>query len=439
MSLIYACFLLFTGSAFAQQVNVSLNNAVTRPCDEVAPNAEDNAAKTDKPLDVSAAMENAASQYIYMKSRLVEHNRFPKTYNRYLDSLQTSASDWWCSGFYPGTLFYLYEATGKPELLEEAQRMLALLEKEQYNTETHDIGFMMYCSYGNAWRITSRPEYRKILIQSANSLITRFNPKTGCIRSHNRQPNDFVVIIDNMMNLELLFWATQATGDSTYYNIAVSHANTTMKNHFRPDNSLYHALNYNPETGAIHRYISGQGYSEQSAWARGQAWGLYGYTMVYRFTQDPKHLEQAIKIAEFQLNHPNMPEDLIPYWDYDAPDIPNTLRDASAAAINASGLFELSQYVSGNLSERYIRCAERILATLASPEYTAPAGTNGGFILKHSVGNIPSMTEMDVPLTYADYYYVEALKNRIPRFFESRNRYDRSPRRNSENRMDYQN
>jgi hypothetical protein len=367
-------------------------------------------AKTDKPLNVSAAMENAASQYIYMKSQLVERDRFPKTYNRYLDRLQTSASDWWCSGFYPGTLFYLYEATGKPELPEEAQRMLALLEKEQYNTETHDIGFMMYCSYGNAYRIDPRPEYREILIQSANSLITRFNPKVGCIRSHNRQPDEFVVIIDNMMNLELLFWATQATGDSTYYNIAVSHANTTMKNHFRPDNSLYHALNYHPETGAINHYISGQGYSEQSAWARGQAWGLYGYTMVYRFTQDPKHLEQAIKIAEFQLNHPNMPEDLIPYWDYDAPDIPNTLRDASAAAVNASGLLELSQYVPGNLSEKYIRYAERILATLASPEYTAPAGTNGGFILKHSVGNIPSMTEMDVPLTYADYYYVEGVK-----------------------------
>jgi uncharacterized protein YyaL (SSP411 family) len=355
-------------------------------------------------------MENAASQYACMKSLLVERDRFPKTYNPYLDRLQTSASDWWCSGFYPGTLFYLYEATGKPELLEEAQRMLALLEKEQYNTETHDIGFMMYCSYGNAYRINPRPEYRDILIQSANSLITRFNPKVGCIKSHNRKPEEFVVIIDNMMNLELLFWATQATGDSTYHHIAVSHANTTLKNHFRPDNSLYHALNYNPETGAINHYISGQGCSEHSVWARGQAWGLYGYTMTYRFTKDSKYLNQAIKIAEFQLNHPNMPEDLIPYWDYDAPGIPNTLRDASAAAINASGLLELSQYVPDELSKQYRNSAESILQTLSSSQYTASSGTNGGFILKHSAGNIPAMTEIDVPLTYADYYYVEALK-----------------------------
>jgi chondroitin AC lyase len=365
---------------------------------------------TDKLSDISAAMRNAASQYACMTSLLVGHDRFPKTYNRYLNRLQMSASDWWCSGFYPGTLLYLYEATGKPELMKEARRMLALLEKEQYNTKTHDIGFMMYCSYGNAWRIDPHPKYREILINSAQSLSTRFNPKVGCIKSHNREPEEFIVIADNMMNLELLFWATQATGDSTYHNIAVSHANTTMKNHFRPDNSLYHALNYDPKTGEVNQYIGGQGYSEQSAWSRGQAWGLYGYTMVYRFTKDPKYLEQAIKIAEFQLSHPNMPSDRIPYWDYDAPDIPCALRDASAAAINASGLLELSRYVPETLSGKYIRCAEQILSTLASPEYTAQAGTNGGFILKHSVGNIPAMTEMDVPLTYADYYYVEALK-----------------------------
>ena len=211
------------------------------------------------------------------------------------------------------------------------------------------------------------------------------------------------------MNLELLFWATQATGDSTFYDIAVKHADTTLKNHFRADNSLYHGLNYNPETGEIKHYQAGQGFSEKSAWARGQAWGLYGYTMMYRFTKDRKYLEQAIKIAEFTLNHPNMPKDLIPYWDYNAPDIPDALRDASAAAINCSGLLELSQYVSGERAKKYYKAAEKMLQTLSSPAYTAEEGTNGGFILKHSVGNIPSGTEIDMPLTYADYYYVEAL------------------------------
>jgi hypothetical protein len=364
---------------------------------------------TDKPFDATAAMENAARQYLYLKSQLTDPDHFPKTYNPYLDRLQTSASNWWCSGFYPGTLLYLYEATGKPELLEEAQRMLVLLEKEQYNTETHDIGFMMYCSYGNAYRIDPRPEYSNVLIQSANSLLTRFHPNVGCIRSHNRNPDDFVVIIDNMMNLELLFRATQLTGDSVYHRIAVSHANTTIRNHFRPDHSAYHALNYDPETGKVHNYIGGQGYSEQSAWARGQAWALYGYTMAYRFTRDANYLAKAVACAEFQFNHPHLPSDLIPYWDYDAPHIPNTLRDASAAAINSSALLELSEYVPDKLSERYLENATCILRTLSSPPYLAPFETNGGFLLRHSVGNVSAMTELDVALSYADYYYVEGL------------------------------
>lgn len=360
--------------------------------------------------EASELINNSAAQYLYMKKVLNGQNTFPKSFNPYMERLQTSPSEWWCSGFYPGTLFYLYEETGNQQLFDEGVRMLGLLQKEQYNTETHDIGFMMYCSYGNANRIAPRPEYNTILINSANSLISRFNSKVGCIKSHNRKEDEFIVIIDNMMNLELLFWATQATGDSIYYNIAVTHANTTMKNHFRKDNSLYHAINYNSENGTVIQYIGGQGYSVQSAWARGQSWGLYGYTMMYRFTKDRRYLDQAVKIGEFQLNHPNMPKDLIPYWDFNAPDIPYALRDASAAAINCSSLLELSQYVSDDLSGKYLKSAEKMLLTLSSTQYTAPINTNGGFILKHAVGNIPAMTEVDVPLTYADYYYVEALK-----------------------------
>lgn len=355
------------------------------------------------------ALENAAAQYLYMKETLNGSDRFPKTYDKHTQRLKTSGSDWWCSGFYPGTLFYLYEATGNRELYAEGIRMLHLLEPEQYNVNTHDVGFMMYCSYGNADRIAPQPEYKDILVNSARSLITRFNPAVGCIKSHNRKPDDYVVIIDNMMNLELLCWATRATGDSTFYKIAVKHADTTLKNHFRADHSLYHGLNYNPETGEIKQYQAGQGFSEQSAWSRGQAWGLYGYTMLYRFTEDRRYLDQAVQVAEFILNHPHMPGDLIPYWDFDAPDIPHALRDASAAAVTCSGLLELTRYVSGKQASRYFKAAEKILQTLSSKKYTAEPGTNGGFILKHSVGNIPSGTEIDVPLTYADYYYVEAL------------------------------
>lgn len=360
-------------------------------------------------VDADRALAHAARQYLYMKGELKGADRFPKTYDVHTRRLKTSASDWWCSGFYPGTLFYLYEATGNRELYDEGVRMLKLLEPEQYNVNTHDVGFMMYCSFGNALRIAPQPEYADILVNSARSLVSRFNPAVGCIRSHDRKPDDFVVIIDNMMNLELLCWAFGATGDSTFYDVAVRHADTTLKNHFRADNSLYHGLNYHPETGRVKQYQAGQGYSEQSAWARGQAWGVYGYTMMYRFTHDRKYLEQAAEVADFLLSHPRMPKDLVPYWDYDAPGIPDALRDASSAAIVCSGLLELCRYVPEKEGTAYFKAAERMLQTLSSAEYTAKAGTNGGFILKHSVGNIPSGTEVDVPLTYADYYYVEAL------------------------------
>ncbi len=280
--------------------------------------------------------------------------------------------------------------------------MLTLLEKEQYNTSTHDLGFMMYCSFGNANRLNPQAAYTNILINSARSLATRFSPVTGCIRSWDSKPEDFIVIIDNMMNLELLFWATKATGDSSFYNIAVTHANTTLENHFRSDNSSYHVLNYD-STGAVKQKKTAQGLHDESAWARGQAWGLYGYTATYRETKDEKYLEQAVKIAGFILSHPNLPEDKIPLWDFDAEK--DALRDASAAAIMASALIELDTYAP---DKGYLKVAEEILTNLTS-DYTAEPGTNGQFIITHCVGHLPANSEVDVPLTYADYYFMEAL------------------------------
>jgi hypothetical protein len=360
-------------------------------------------------IDVQKELEESATQYLVMKKELNGADRFPKTYDKHTQQLKTSDAKWWCSGFYPGTLLYLHEATGNMELYGEALRMLRLLKNEQYNTDTHDVGFMMYCSYGNAERIAPRLEYREILINSAKSLCSRFSPITGCIKSHNRNLDEYIVIIDNLMNLELLFRATKITGDSSYYHIAVTHANTTLKNHFRQDYSLYHAINYNPDSGSIQNYVAGQGYSEKSAWARGQAWGLYGYTMIYRETSDTKYLVQAFRIADFILNHPNLAKDKVPYWDFDAPGIPDALQDASAGAIICSALLELCQYVDKKKSKIYFDAAKTILKSLSSARYKAPSGSNGGFILNHSVGNIPAGTEVDVPLTYADYYYVEAL------------------------------
>lgn len=350
----------------------------------------------------------SATQYQVLQQQLPV-DKFPKTYFPLTGKYEFSNSGWWCSGFYPGTLLFLYQQTNDETLYKEAQRILEVLKKEQFNTRTHDLGFMMYCSFGNANLIRPSAAYRDILVTSAKSLSTRFSPVTGCIKSWNGKPDEYLVIIDNMMNLKLLFWATQVTGDSSFYKIAVTHANTTMKHHFRADNSSYHVINYNSQTGAIQQKRTAQGFADESAWARGQAWGLYGYTETYRETKDKQYLEQANKIAAFILNHPNLPTDKIPYWDFNAPNIPDALRDVSAATIMASALLELSGYVTNELSVTYFKAAETILKHLITDQYLAAAGTNGGFLLKHSVGHFPAQTEIDVPLTYADYYFIEAL------------------------------
>lgn len=350
----------------------------------------------------------AAEQYKVLKENLPE-DRLPRTYMAKADSFVTSGSEWWTSGFYPGTLFYLYEETGDTALYKEGLRVLELLKKEQFNTTTHDLGFMMFDSFGNAMEIEPKEEYKEILLNSARSLASRFDPEVGAIRSWDSGPSDFIVIIDNMMNLELLFWATEVTGDSSFYDIAVQHANTTMEHHYRPDYSTWHVVNYDPETGEVKKKRTEQGYADESSWARGQAWGLYGYTETYRKTKDEKYLMQAQNIADFLLGHPNLPADKVPYWDYNAPDIPNTYRDASAASIMASALLELSQYTEGEKGKNYLNAAETMLNTLSTPEYLAEKGSNGGFLLKHGVGHLPVNSEVDVPLTYGDYYYVEAL------------------------------
>ena len=358
-------------------------------------------------VKVDKALEHAARQYLYMRSELQGSNQFPKTYDKHMQRLKTSNSEWWCSGFYPGTLFYLYEDTGDKELYAEGVRMLKLLEPEQYNVNTHDVGFMMYCSYGNANRIAPKPEYKDIMVNSARSLISRFSPVVGCIKSHNCKPDDYVVIIDNMMNLELLMFASKAFDNDTLEYVARTHANTTLKNHFRKDYSSYHLVDYDPEDGHVRSRQTVQGYSNESSWGRGQAWALYGYTMMFRMTGDEKYLEHAENIADMLLSR--LPVDGIPYWDFDAPH-GNEYRDASAGAIMASAFVELSGFATDEKArQNYLSIAEKQLRTLASSHYLAEPGTNCNFILKHSVGNLPEKSEVDVPLSYADYYFLEAL------------------------------
>ncbi|WP_017258869.1 glycoside hydrolase family 88 protein [Pedobacter arcticus] len=369
---------------------------------------EDNSSNKGLLNLINEDFKDADAQYKFFKTQ-IPLNELPRTLDE-KGKLVTSGSAWWCSGFYPGTLLYLYENSKDTVLYNEAIRRLKLLEKEQYNKTTHDLGFMMYCSFGHANRLKANEKYKQILINSAKSLSDRFDPRVGCIRSwDSKKSSEFLVIIDNMMNLELLFYATKITGDSSYYKIAVSHADVTMKNHFRPDYSSYHLVDYNPETGETNVKRTHQGVADESSWARGQGWALYGYTTMYRETKDKKYLDFANNIANFILNHPNLPADKIPYWDFNAPEVPNALRDASAGSLIASALIELAGYNKGNVSKKYLGVARQIIKTLSTKEYKAVVGTNGGFLLKHSVGSMPHKSEIDVPLTYADYYYTEAL------------------------------
>ena len=317
----------------------------------------------------------------------------------------------WTSGFFSGSLWYAYELTGDKKMAQDAREYTNKLEVLQFYKGIHDVGFMIFCSYGNAKRLAPEKSDSLVLINTAKSLSTRFSPKVGLICSWDHEAQwKFPVIIDNMMNLELLFEATKMTGDKSFQDIATSHADNTMKNHFRPDMSCYHLVSYDSETGAVKTKETHQGYSNESSWARGQGWAVYGYTVCYRYTKDRKYKDWAEKVANYIIANVK-PVDAIPYWDYMAPNIPNAPRDASAAAVTASAMLELSQYASNGAV--YFNYAEKILKSLSSKAYLAEKGQNQGFVLLHSVGSWPHNSEVDVPLNYADYYYLEAVKRYV--------------------------
>lgn len=321
--------------------------------------------------------------------------------------------DDWTSGFFAGCVWYEYRLTGQPKWLPLAEKYTVHLDSVKYLSWHHDVGFMIGASYLTGYRTTGDSRYRDVIVEAARSLSTRFRPVAGIIQSWNvdrgwqsQRGWECPVIIDNMMNLELLFEASLFSGDDSFRRIAVSHADRTLENHFRPDGSSYHVVDYSLADGTVRRRCTAQGYADSSAWARGQAWALYGYTMCYRYTRDSRYLAQAEKVYDFIFSNPDLPADAVPYWDFDAPDKPTASRDASAAACIASALYELSLYSSRN---DYAASADRILRSLSSPAYLAAEGSNGNFILMHSVGSIPHGQEIDVPLNYADYYFMEAM------------------------------
>ena len=357
-------------------------------------------------------LDKAAQQFTLLVKDADAANKIPRTVTAEGEIHWTNPRFDWTEGFFPGSCWYLYEATNDEKWKKAAEKFQSLFEKHKYKTPNHDLGFVFNCSYGNGYRLTNNKDFKNVMTTAADFLSTRFNSNVGCIKSWDVTSGwqaergwKFPVIIDNMMNLELLFEASKLTGNDKYKNIAIAHANTTLKNHFRDDNSSFHVIDYDPETGEVRNKHTAQGFAHTSAWARGQAWGLYGYTVCYRYTKDEKYLEQAEKIAKFITEYKGTPEDGIPYWDYNAPNIPNEPRDVSAAAITASALIELDSFSNNN----YQPAIDKIMISLASDKYTAEVGENNHFILKHSVGSIPHGNEIDVPLNYADYYYLEAL------------------------------
>ncbi len=315
----------------------------------------------------------------------------------------------WCGGFWPGILWYNYEATGDTTIRKEAEKFTASLEfLSKIPAFDHDLGFLMFCSYGNGYRLTRDPHYRQVIIDTADSLATLYNPNVGTILSWPRNVKmlgGHNTIMDNMINLEMLFWAAKNGGGSNLYDIAVKHAETTMKHHFRPDFTCYHVAVYDSVSGDFIKGMTHQGYADNSLWARGQSWAIYGYTMVYRETRDPRFLDFAQKVTDVYLDR--LPEDYVPYWDFDDPHIPDAPRDASAAAVVASALLELQGYVQPKQSKKYLAAAEKMLASLGSDAYRS--GDRRPAFLDHSVGHHPAGSEIDAAIIYADYYYIEAL------------------------------
>lgn len=357
--------------------------------------------------DNSITNKQLNSRFVQLLEYPVDSIRFPRSMSVKTGVIKIVPSKDWTSGFFVGNLWHIYALTADIKYKERAQKWINFIEKEKLNGGTHDIGFKIYCSYGEGYEITKSENYKKIIIKSAQTLTTRYNSKIGSIKSwDNRDTWDFPVIIDNMMNLELLFEASKISGDSKYKNIAIQHANTTLKNHFRNDGSCYHVVDYDTSNGSVRSKVTHQGYNNDSSWARGQSWAVYGFTMCYRYTKDKTYLNRAEATAQFFIHHKNMPADGIPYWDYNDPSIPNAPRDASAAAVMASALLELYTFTK---NVDYLNYANKVIDTLSSDKYLLAKTVKGPFILDHSTGNWPKNDEIDQPIVYADYYYLEAI------------------------------
>ena len=368
-------------------------------------------------LDVNKALDYCAKQTQRTLTELktdsgIDYTMMPR--NIMADeqhwNCRKATKEEWCAGFWPGVLWYDYEYTKDKQVLEEAENFTHSLKfLSHIPAYDHDLGFLVFCSYGNGYRLTKNPAYKQVILDTADTLATLFNPIVGTILSWPREvePRNWPhnTIMDNMINLEMLFWAAKNGGNPYLYDIAVSHADKTMKSQFRPDYTSYHVAVYDTITGNLIKGVTHQGYADSTMWARGQAWAIYGYTVVYRETKDPKYLDFAQKVTDVYLDR--LPEDKVPYWDFDDPSIPNAPRDASSGAVVASALLELSTYLPNGTGKRYKDAAIEMLTSLSSDSYQS--GESKPSFLLHSVGHWPNHSEIDASIIYADYYYIEAL------------------------------
>jgi rhamnogalacturonyl hydrolase YesR len=369
---------------------------------------EEKSKQTTTETESKIALED---RFQYLLDYPVDATGFPRSMSLDPQEIHKVPSKDWTSGFFPGNLWFIYKLTQQEAFKNKAMEWTALMEDQKFNAGTHDMGFKIYNSFGQGYEITKNEDYRRVIMESAKTLCTRYNEKIGSLRSwdFNKDIWEFPVIVDNMMNLELLFVATQISGDSIFHKIAVDHANTTLKNHVRPDHSIFHVVDYDTITGEVNDKYTHQGFSKESSWARGQSWAIYGFTMAYRFTKNPDYLAQAEATAKFFLEHANLPEDGIPYWDFDDPAIPDAPRDASAAAVASSAALELYTVTKKQV---YLNYANKVLTSLNSQNYMLDSSIKAPFILNHSTGNWPKKDEMDEPIVYADYYFLETLNRK---------------------------
>ena len=382
---------------------------------------------------IEKGFARAAEQYELMYEA-TPLGMYPRTVNnsgetRLIGAEPLKSGANWTNGFYPGTLWMLYAHTGDVQWKVKAEKVTRALEVQKDQIYHHDIGFIIMASFGKAYEYCPSEYYKNIIVHSANSQLARYSEITGTTKSWDSWVSrggtyrtDYPVIIDNLMNLDLLFKAYELTGDEKFLKPALSHADKTMANHIREDGSAFHLVAYNSVTGEVDARKTSQGFSDSSAWSRGQAWAIYGFTVCYRFTKKPEYLQTAIKAADFFINHKNLPQDHIPYWDfnigeftdyewaYDPERFEVEPRDASAAAATASALLELKNYVDDPVkAAQYREAAVKMLTSLASQEYMAEKGENNYFLLKHSVASVPHNSSIDKPEAYADYYFLEAL------------------------------